>query len=214
MKRNVTLFLELLIIPIVVLPLYIWGNQLSWSLDAISALTVFPLLGLVAFSIMWWHFLLGFVKDIEPSFEKIKALHKTSSILVFLLIILHPILLSAYSLANNLPGPPAAYYNYVVSSKAVFVTYGILALTIFLLYDVAHWLKTKPWVEKNWLIIDAIDDVAFMAIFFHSMAIGQHLQSGWFRYVWIFYGVSAIIFIGYKHYRRFTQNEEDNTDQS
>ncbi len=184
---------------------------MNWRLESISSLTVFPLLGLLAFSIMWWHFLLGFVGDLNPSFEKIKSLYKTSTFFVFLLMVLHPILLSVFSISNNLPGPPEAYYNYVSAPQAIFITYGILSLVIFLLYDLARWLKKRPWVGKNWLIIDAIDDIAFVAVFFHGLAIGQHLQSGWFRYVWIFYGVSALIFIGYKHYRRFTRHEK-NTD--
>lgn len=211
MKNWSALLLELLIIPIVALPIYVWGSQLNWSIGAMSALTVFPLLGLLAFSIMWWHFLLGFVKDLNPSFEKIKSLHKTSSVFVLLLILLHPALLSAHSVVNNLPGPPTAYYDYVSSSNAIFITYGLMALTIFLLYDLARWLKNKPWVERNWLIIDAVDDVAFLAVFFHSLMLGQHVQSGWFKFVWIFYGVSALIFIGYKHYRRFAHNEEAKT---
>lgn len=152
--------------------------------------------------------MLGFISDIDPRFSKMKNLHKTSSVFVLLLILLHPLLLSFYSISNNLGGPPDAYYNYVSSSNAIFITYGILALTIFLLYDIARWLRSKPWVEKNWLIVDAVDDVAFIIVFVHGLAIGQHLQSGWFRYVWLFYGVSALIFIGYKHYRRFTHNEK------
>ncbi len=208
-KKRTALLLELLIIPIVILPIFVWGERLNWTIDSVNALTVFPLLGLLAFSIMWWHFLLGFVGDLDPTFTKIKSLYKTSSVFVFLLILLHPILLSAFSVSNNLPGPPEAYYNYVSGSQAIFITYGILALVIFLLYDLARWLKAKPWVERNWLIVDAIDDVAFLAVFVHGLAIGQHLQDGWFRYVWIFYGVSALIFIGYKHYRRFTRREEN-----
>lgn len=207
MNKKATLFLELLIIPITILPLLVWGDRLGWRIESISALTVFPLLGLVAFSIMWWHFLLGFVADLKPDFKKIKILHQISSIFVFFLILLHPLLLSIYSVSNNLPGPPEAYYNYVSNSKSIFITYGILAFVIFLLYDLARWLKNKPFISRNWLLIDAVDDVAFIAVFFHSIAIGQHVQQGWFSYLWLFYGVSGLIFIGYKHYRRLTRHE-------
>lgn len=205
--RRTTLFLELLIIPIVALPIYVWLDGVDNG--TLSALTVFPLLGLVAFSIMWWHFLLGFIKDVNPHFTKIQALHKISSIFVFLLILLHPALLASYSISNNLGRPPDAYYNYVSAESSIFVTYGLIALIIFLLYDLARWLRMRPWMEKNWLIVDSIDDVAFIAVFVHSIMLGQHLQSGWFRYVWLFYGVSALIFIGYKHYRRFARSEEN-----
>lgn len=206
-RRSTTLVLELLIIPIIALPIYVWVDALGNG--SVGALTVFPLLGLLAFSIMWWHFLLGFVKDIDPKFAKIKSLHKTSSIFVFLLILLHPMLLYFYSVSNSLGGPPDAYYNYVSSDFGIFITYGLLALIIFLLYDLARWLRKKPWVARNWLIVDSVDDVAFIAVFVHSIMLGQHLQDGWFRYLWIFYGVSALIFIGYKHYRRFAHSEEN-----
>lgn len=214
MKNNkLTLFLELLIIPIIALPVVVWGSRLNWDPDFIGSVTVFPLLGLVAFSIMWWHFLLGFVSNLNPSFTKMKNLHRTSSYFVLLLILLHPLLLAFYSVSNSLGGPPDAYYNFVSPSKAVFITYGILALTVFILYDVARWLRnSQGWIGRNWQIVDAIDDVAFVAIFFHGLYLGQDLQSGWFRYVWLFYGISALLFITYKHYRAVSRSHENEKD--
>lgn len=208
MNKRLSLFFELMIIPPVILALFAWGSRLGWRVESVSSLTVFPLLGLLAFSIMWWHFLLGFVGNLDANFKRIKSLHRTSTYFVLLLILLHPILLLVYSASYRLGGFPEAFYNYVQPSDAIYITYGILALVIFLLYDLARWLKTKSWVKSNWFFIDLADDIAFIAIFVHSLSIGQHLRSGWFRYVWIFYGASAVFFISYKHYLRFSRHEK------
>ena len=206
--RGISKYLvEYSVFPLVALSVYVWGSALEWKLEDLSALSVFPVLGLVAFTVMWWHFLLGFVKDLSPSFVKIKNLHKTSSILVFFLIILHPLLLAFYGVSNNIDQPPELFFLYVGESNKFYIVLGYLALTIFLLYDLARWLKNKAVVKNNWLIVDSIDDVAFVAIFFHSLMIGSHVQTGWFKYLWIFYGVSGLIFIATKHYLRFRPHE-------
>lgn len=43
--------------------IYVWGVQLDWSFSNLNALTVFPLFGLVAFSLMWVHYLTNFIRD-------------------------------------------------------------------------------------------------------------------------------------------------------
>ncbi len=200
--------MKLLLIPVVVLPLLVWANQLNLARYSLTSAELFPVFGMVAFSIMWWHFLLGFVSNIRPSFKKTNLVYKTSVVLVLMLIILHPLVLGSI---NGLSSLRTAGFDWVVSGNELFVYYGIFALFIFLLYDVARLIRKRSFVKKYWQVIDAVDDVAFVAIFVHSTALGRIVTVGWFRYVWIFYGVSALIFIGYKHYRRFAQNEETKT---
>ena len=38
---------------------HVWGASFSWQLSAISVYTLFPLLGLLGFSIMWSHYMVG-----------------------------------------------------------------------------------------------------------------------------------------------------------
>jgi len=199
------------LIPIIGMPLYVWGQAIDWQIFSVSVFQLFPLLGLLAFVIMWWHFLIGFIGSINrgQSCKELKSIHSISSKVVFVLILLHPILL-ALALSNiGLGLPPESYRTYVGAGNSIFVTYGTLALSAFLLYDLARWLKKKKWVSSNWSYIDAVDDVAFVAIFFHGLYLGQHLQSGWLKTVWLLLGVSAGFFIVYKHYRTLSEDNKD-----
>jgi hypothetical protein len=192
---------------VVAIALYEWGSALDWEVLDASRLQIFPLLGLVAFSIMWWHFLLGFAGDVDPKYEKPKSLKGISSIFVFFLIILHPLLLFLQSNALGIDFK-AFVESYVGDTNFLFVSYGTVAFFIFLAYDLAKRLKDKPLFKNNWALIDAIDDVAFLAVFAHSMMLGQHTAGGWFRYYWITLGATGAFFIAYKHWRRLSKNEK------
>lgn len=207
-KRALKFTVELSVIPLVLMVLYVWAVDLNWQLSGVSAITIFPLLGLLAFVIMWWHFLLGFMKDIDPRFERFKTLYKTSSIFVLLLILLHPLLLAFFGISNNIANPPGFYYQYVGETNAIFVTLGVVALVIFLLYDLAKWLKKHDFVNNNWDIIDTIDDIAFIMVFAHSLVLGHHVQAGWFGMIWLALGISGFVFIGFKHWRKITDRNE------
>ncbi len=189
---------------VVALALFEWGDSLDWQISNSSKLQIFPLLGLIAFSIMWWHFLLGFVSEVKSDYGKPKSLKAVSSLFVFFLIILHPMLLL---LQSNSVGIDFKKFveAYIGDTNFFFVSIATVALFIFIAYDLDKRLNNQQFLKKNWLIVDAIDDVAFLAIFVHSMMLGQHTAEGWFRYYWIALGLSGLFFIAYKHWSRFKQ---------
>jgi len=204
-KANIRLITELSVFPAVGLAIVRWVDSLDWeSGQEITGLDIFPLLGLLAFTIMWWHFLVGFVAQVF-GISRMRRLHLYSGYLVFILILMHPILL-----LSSLSPLGISVFEYVAPGQGGYIVLGYLSLSAFLLYDLARWLREKPFIKANWRIIDTIDDVAFIAIFIHAMNLGSHLQSGWLRSVWFFYGGSAIFFILFKHYKKITQSSSEN----
>ena len=186
-----------MVFPLLAVAIWQWGTGLDWELEELDLLTVFPLLGMIAFTTMWWHFLVGFVAQIKPNFTKFKRLHLVSGYWVFVAIVLHPLLFWVWGVGEGFASPLDIYKAYLGDDYR-FALLGTLGLFVFLLYDLARWLRERPFIKRYWWVVDSIDDTAFLIIFIHSINIGQHVQSGWFRYLWIFYGLSGLFFILYK----------------
>lgn len=194
---------EFSVLVLLALVTFVWGNELDWDFSGITKLEVFPLLGMIAFVTMWWHFLVGFVRRLRPDYQKLVSLHAASRYWVFVSFMLHPILLTTWGLANGYNFPPIELYkDYKGPQNYPYIVLGMLSLGAFILYDIASWLNQTIFVKRYWLIIDALSDAAFVGIFIHSLNLGQHLREGWFRVFWILLGLSGVGFIMFKHYHR------------
>lgn len=177
---------------VLTIPAIEWLRLRNWSLAGLSALALFPLLGLWAWSIMWTHYALGAIRISNSSIKKNYGYSKVSMYIVLGLILLHPGLL-AYGMWN-LTGllPPSSYYSYVAPGLKLYVIFGVVALALFLSYDVFERLKDKTWVKRHWFWISLSQAFAMVLIFVHSLKLGQNLHSGWFQMYWILLGALLI----------------------
>ena len=201
-SKALSTVVEYSIFPLLIMVIWVWGTELEWDWEDMDKLDVFPLLGLIAFVTMWWHFLVGFVNRLKPDYEKLDWLHTSSAYWVFAAFTLHPALFVSWGLANGYDLPPQQLYeDYAGSDMYKFIVLGLLSLTAFIAYDVARVLHRWASMKKVWPFVDAASDIAFIGIWIHSLNLGQHLQSGWLRVVWILLGLSGIGFIAYKRYR-------------
>jgi predicted ferric reductase len=165
---------------------YIQNNSGNLNL---SAIRLFPVLGVMAWLIMWSHYLLGAIR-LHTGLKKSSLYKVFSEVAVFLLILLHPFLLAAgqYDLTQTIP--PTSFFDYVGGGKLkLAVAVGTLALLIFISYDVFTRLKRLQFVAKNWVIISYLQIVAMSLIFFHGLRLGQHLQTGWLKIIWVLCGL-------------------------
>lgn len=199
---------EYSIFPLLILVTWIWGTELEWEFEAMDRLDVFPLLGLIAFVTMWWHFLVGFVHRLQPDYEKLDGLHQASAYWVFAAFMLHPALFVSWGLDNGYELPPTQLYkDYAGDDKDGFITFGLLGLMAFLLYDIGRLWHRWPPMKRAWPFIDAASDIAFIGIWIHSLNLGGNLSGGWFRTFWILLGLSGIGFIAYKRYRLYRDGQ-------
>jgi glucan phosphoethanolaminetransferase (alkaline phosphatase superfamily) len=182
-------------VAICVLALAGWGAVYQWHLTPWSAYMFFPLFGLVAFSILWSQYV---VLAMAKAFGiKTKALGKYFSVTgwVFLTaIFLHPGLLIWQLWRDGFGLPPESYLkHYVAPGLEWAALLGSVSFLIFLAYELHRWYGERSW----WKYIAYLTDIAAVAIFIHSFKLGTTIHSGWFRGVWIIYGVTLLISLMY-----------------
>lgn len=181
-----------------------WGSLLQWHLSEISSYQLFPLFGLLAFSLMWSHYVAAVLRiHLKLPKPVLAKYFEITSWAVLFLIVMHPGLLSWQLWRDGLGLPPHSYlYNYVVPSMRWAALLGSVSLLLFLSYELRRWFAKRNW----WHWIEHITDAAMILIFLHALRLGTNLMSGWFKQVWLFYGVSLIAFLVYLYYQRFSKS--------
>ncbi len=170
------------------LAVYAWGQSFGWRPSAINAYQFFPVLGLLAFSLMWGHYMVGTVKlsllrevDLAPYF-------RWTGYVVLVAIVLHPGILVYQLFHDGLGLPPRSYEHFVAPSLSWITLLGTVCLLTFLAFELHRWYGEKSW----WKYIVSAGDLAMLGIFYHGLRLGSQLQAGWYHWVWLFYGVTLI----------------------
>lgn len=166
----------------VLYPIWIRMRSLNWSLDTA---TLFPVFGLVAFSLLWLHSISGAFEPWLRSRFDFDRFVRITSILIFICIILHPLLL-LISLEFN-------FNNVFLYSEAAYIRLGFIGWLLLITYDIGKAMKKYDFFVRNWNKILLISTIGFLLTFFHSLGLGSDLQSGPLRIIWFFYGITAII---------------------
>ncbi|MDO8496643.1 MAG: hypothetical protein Q7S43_04330 [bacterium] len=168
-------------------PLWVRYHNMSWSLDFITiTYNLFPGFGLTAFAILWLHSISGVFEPWLRKYFNFDNYVRNTSIIVFICILLHPILL--FVMINF-------DFNQLLSSgQAQYIRLGVIGWMLLITYDIGKFLKRKhDFFVRNWKNILLISTIGFIFTFFHSIYLGSDLQSGPLRVVWIFYGTTAIL---------------------
>lgn len=176
----------------ITVPFIEWGSSLGWSFEALTLYSVFPLLGLWAWSVMWTHYAYGAVLIADGKAKKDKLYKKISGWFVLAALLMHPGLLALARFQSQDILPPESYYSYVGQGLAIYITFGFIAINAFLVFEILERLRHKQIVQRYWKWVSLSQVVAMTLIFVHGLAIGQHLQSGWFQFYWIVLGAILI----------------------
>ena len=174
---------------VVLLPLYIWADFLSWNFMRVNFSTVFPLLGLLAYSILWLQMLVvSVLRSLPTGFRN--NFFFISGLVFLLLIIAHPLLLSISQSQIN-----QTIVDYVGDTRKIFITLALTAWLIYILYEIFSKFKKWRYFRNSMKVFKYLNYVAFYLIFFHSINLGTHLQGGILVFIWYFYAVSGLLFI-------------------
>lgn len=163
-----------------------WGQSYNWHLS-LDAYLLFPVLGLMAYSIMWSHYIAGAARQLlglKPAV--LHQYYRLTGFAVLALICLHPGLLIYQRFRDGFGLPPGSYESYVAPGLGWITLLGTASLLVFLAYEFHRVFGKRSW----WHFVAEAGDVAMLAIFYHGLRLGQQLQFGWFRYVWWFYGIT------------------------
>lgn len=187
---------------VAVIAVLAWGQGLSWQLGSLSAYQLFPAFGLLAFSLMWTHYAVGFIRERFTSLPPpaIERYFEITSLLVLLAILAHPGLLIWQLWRDGFGLPPGSYLtHYVAPALRGAAILGSISLCVFLLFELRRWCKNRRW----WKYILVANDIAMLAIFYHGLRLGGNLQIGWLKWLWYFYGATLLGILAYKYYRAY-----------
>lgn len=167
----------------VLIPLWMRVKDLDWTYANLFQ-NLFPTFGILAFTLLWLHVAgAAFEPWLNRHINFETFVNNTSNLILFFFI-LHPLLLFlSFGSLNSI----YAVYN------PLYVRLGAIGLLLLLTFDVGRALKRREFFVRHWNKILIISTIGFIFIFFHSLNIGSDLQSGPLRFIWIFYGITAII---------------------
>lgn len=173
-----------------------WGQGVSWEFSSLSLYQLFPLFGLLAFSLMWAHYVAAALrKHSGVSKESLKSFFDLTSILVLVFILLHPGLLAYQLWQDGLGLPPNSYFQFVSSALKISIIAGMISWLAFIAYEFRRKFNKQAW----WRYVQYASDAAMLLIFVHALRLGGNLQSGWFRYIWLLYGISLFVILLYTY---------------
>lgn len=161
-----------------------WGSDLGWQLLPFSAYLWFPVLGLLAFSLMWTHYVMAALRDMTKTDRSVlQPYFKYTGYAVLFLICMHPGLLIYQRFVDGAGLPPGSYESYVAPGLGWVTILGTASLLVFLAFELHRFYSQKAW----WPYVRDASDFAMLAIVYHSLRLGTNIH-GWFRGVWWFYG--------------------------
>lgn len=185
---------------VAVIAVVAWGQGVRWRLAGLSTYQIFPLLGLLAFSLMWSHYIAAVLR-LHYKHDKavLSRYFEVTSLVVLGAILLHPGLLGWQLWRDGLGLPPGNELHYVAPDMRLYIVIAMISLTLFLAYEFRRKFGTRSW----WKYIAHSTDIAMILIFIHSLKLGSQLQTGWFRAVWYLYGVTLLGALGYIYSLKF-----------
>ncbi len=163
----------------------------------LNSYILFPLFGLLAFSLMWTHYIIGATRRyVGVPKQAVERYFKITGGIVLASILLHPTLLIYQLWRDGFGLPPKSYLeNYVAPGGKIAVLLGSMSFVIFLSFELKKKFGKKTW----WKLVDYAQVVAMVAIFYHALTLGGALSVDWFRALWFFYGVSFVIAVSYSY---------------
>ncbi|HEY5442823.1 MAG TPA: hypothetical protein VIJ68_04755 [Candidatus Saccharimonadales bacterium] len=182
------------------LAIIVWGQYYQWHIWPISSYQLFPVLGLLAFSIMWSHYMAVALRTYLQLDAKVLASYfRLTGYAVLVLICLHPGILIYQRFRDGYGLPPHSYESYVAPGLGWVTLIGTASLLVFLAFELRRVYGQRSW----WHYVADLSDAAMLAILYHGLRLGSYLQRGWFRGVWAFYFVTLVAALAYKYIRRY-----------
>lgn len=177
-----------------------WGHDNGWQITSLNAYQLFPLLGLLAYGLMWSHYVFGTIRELALVDKSVlRRYTRWTGYAVLVLICLHPGLLIYQRFRDGNGLPPGSYESYVAPGLGWITLLGTASLLVFLSFELHRFFKRRSW----WHYVVDASDAAMLAIFYHGLRLGSQLRQGWFRYIWWFYGVTLIAVLIRKYAKRF-----------
>lgn len=152
-------------------------------------LALFPLLGLYAFTLVWFQLMIGSSRSLlRQFFPGIITFHRRQGVFALLFALLHPLMLL-------LGIGPTAYFarTFVDPSLMLYVWIGYVQLALLILTAGTAMLMKQPWLQRRWKVIHYFNYIVFVLIWIHSWFLGADVQSTSLKYLWYFFALTAAV---------------------
>lgn len=188
---------------LLVLPVIAWAQVYEAQLKNPDIYTVYPLFGLVAFTMMFGHVLTAtLARLVHVELVEFKAYYRATGLVVLACLLLHPGLFVWQLHRDGYGLPPFSYLEFVGPDQRIFVLMSSIAFVIFLLFELKRWFGGRSW----WHIVERSSDAAMILIFFHALFLSTQTQLAWFRVVWVVYGILLGSCLVYAYLQRHREN--------
>lgn len=184
----------------------LWLITLSGSVS--SMYQFFPILGVLAWTTMWVHYVASSIGKPANS----KRFATWTGYIVLLFILMHPGIFLVQRFLDTGLLPPESYVSYVGSYRAWVVVIAIAALVTFLLYDVLKHFRGKLIARGIWPYVGLLQACAMAAIFIHGLTLGASMNSSYFMLWWIFLGVLLVPCLVVQVVRDFKVSDRTKTE--
>ena len=190
---------------VVVVAFMAWAESIRWRVFRVDSYQLFPLFGLLAFSVMWSHYIVSAVRQyLDIAKAELKNYIEITSFLVLAALFLHPGLLVWQLWRDGFGLPPGSYLqNYVSPMLRWAALLGTVSLFIFFAYELRRRYSERQW----WSYVRVATDLAMIAVFVHGLKLGRNLQSGWLESVWYVYGVTLLAAMAYTYWLRLRRRQ-------
>lgn len=166
----------------------------------LTTYALFPLFGLLAFSLMWTHYISGALRRYVKLPDGILKTHfQITSYIVLFCILVHPFLLEFQLYLDGFGLPPQSLldvYPGIIERLAILA--GVVALVFFLAFELHRLYKERSW----WKYIEWANIGAMLLILWHGFTLGGELRSPWFQVVWLTYAVTFVAAVTYTGYHK------------
>lgn len=195
-KRHVLLFAWILTIVVAILAVIAWAQSLVVPIDKLTIYDVFTVFGIVAFSIMWAHYMVSAAARYYEIQKPVLARYYSWSALVVLgALLLHPVLLM-WQLWRDGVGLPI---DYVAPDMRLFLILGQIAFFLFIAYEFHRKYENRNW----WHYVERASDLAMILVLIHGYQLGKDLLPDWFMALWLVYGVTFFAAVTYSALYRY-----------
>lgn len=153
---------------------------IAWAMtvgETISSLEIASLLGVVAFSLMWVHYVADMIAPRTDDEQPKDMQYVVSRYTVLFAILSHPFLVNYYLVMNDFGFPPDSY-EALLGDLALVVLLGWMALAAFLLFELRS--KLRRFDRK----IFHANIVAMFLVLIHGFLIGMVMMDTWYVWVW------------------------------
>ena len=150
---------------------------------------LFPLFGLLAFTMVWYQVLLGsngwWLYRRAPVLLRF---HRTHGIIAFSFAVLHPVLLiAAVGLTAFLQK------SFVPAELRIYATIGTIQLVLLTIAVLVALVRRMPWLRRHWKKFHILNYVVFILIWIHSWFLGTDVQTTWLRFLWVFFALAVFV---------------------